>query len=686
MRGLHAVIWASLALPVSAAGQGYTISTVAGGGLPVNMQGTTASLYGPQGGIAIDRSGNVYFTDQNEVLRLDAKTGILTLAAGNGTQGFSGDNGPAVDAQLYNPSGLALDSTGRLYIADTDNNRIRRVANGVITTVAGCAGAQCTSGDVLAATTAQLNAPQAVAVDSAGNLYIADTNIGLIRKVTNGVIATVTSTDLNTPVGLAFDSAGDLYIADMGFSRIVRIANGVSTTVAGNGTLGFSGDGGPASSAALNHPQAVAVDSAGNVYIADSGNNVIRKVANGMISTIAGEGTGPIGDNGPAIAASLSFPSGVALDSAGDLYIADDADYRLRKVTNGTITTVAGNGTLGFSGDSGLATNAELNSGFGWTQTAVDSAGNLYIADAFNNRVRKVAGGIITTVAGTGAAGYSGDNGPAISAKLNSPQGVAVDSAGNLYIAEAGNNVIRKVSNGMITTLAGNGKFGFSGDNGPAISAEFKVPYGLAVDLAGNLYIADNGNNRIRKVANGVITTVAGNGKDGFSGDNGLATSAELSIPYAVAVDSAGNLYIADTGNSRIRKVANGVIATVAGGGSGPGNGDGGSPTGALLFPEGIAVDSAGNLYIADAANDSVRRVAGGVIATIAGVGKSGFGGDNGPAALASFNIYPALSDVAIDPVGNVYATDNNRVRLLTPGTPPASLQPESSPSIVRFP
>jgi uncharacterized protein (TIGR03437 family) len=238
------------------------------------------------------------------------------------------------------------------------------------------------------------------------------------------------------------------------------------------------------------------------------------------------------------------------VDSAGNLYIADSYNNRIRKVTNGVITTVAGNGTQGYSGDNGPATSAQFSYPEGVT---VDSAGNLYIADTGNGRIRKVSNGVITTVAGNGTGGFSGDGGPATSAELYCPVGVAMDSAGNLYIADACTQRIRKVANGVITTVAGNGTGYYSGDNGPAASAELNGPSGLAPDAAGNLYIADSFNNRIRKVTNGVITTVAGNGTQGFSGDNGPAANAMLSGPIGITVDSAGDLYIADTGNSRIR-------------------------------------------------------------------------------------------------------------------------------------
>ena len=665
MRLLPAILLTSIILS-SAFGQTYTISTFAGGGLPVNIPGTSASLGNPRG-VAVDSSGNVFFVDQNTVLRLDAKTGILTLAAGSGTTGFSGDNGPAASAQLYFPQGLAVDSAGNLYIADFLNSRIRKVSNGVITTVA---GGGSSFGDSGPATGAQLG-PVGVAVDSAGALYIADGN--RIRKVSNGVITTVagtgpqgfsgdngpaTSAQLDIPSGVAVDSADNLYIA--GGNRIRKVSNGVITTVAGNGTFGFSGDNGPATSAQLNSPFGVAVDSAGNLYIDDGNNNRIRKVSSGVITTVVGGGTSGLGDNSPATSAQLRSPGGVAVDSTGNLYIADSGNARIRKVSNGVITTVAGNGTDGSSGDNGPATSAQLREPYG---VAVDSAGDIYIADSANNRIRKVSNGVITTVAGGGSS--FGDNGPATSAQLFNPYGVAVDSAGNLYITDYGSSRIRKVSNGVITTVAGTGTDGSSGDNGPATSAQLREPYGAAVDSAGNLYIADAGNSRIRKVSNGVITTVAGNGTRGFSGDNGPATSAQLSVPRGVAVDSAGNLYIADLGNYSIRKVSNGVITTVAGNGTMGSSGDNGPAISAQLDgPEGVVVDSAGNLYVATGL--VIRKVSNGVITTVAGNGTQGFSGDNGPAISAQLDL---PTGVAVDSVGNVYVADqfNNRIRLLTP-------------------
>ena len=371
----------------------------------------------------------------------------------------------------------------------------------------------------------------------------------------------------------------------------------------------FAGDGGPAVAARLNLPYDVAVDSSGNLYITDTNNDRIRKVDSaGTITTIAGTGERRFGgDGGPAIQAQLDAPSGVVVDGAGNLYIADRANHRIRKVdSTGTITTIAGTGERGFGGDGGPATQARLNYPYG---VAVDGAGNLYIADLANHRIRKVdSTGTITTFAGTGERGFGGDGGPASQAQINFPTGVAVDEAGNLYIADWSNARIRKVDGtGTITTIAGTGELGFGGDGGPAIQARLSLPYSVAVDGAGNLYIADQYNNRIRRVdSTGTLTTIAGTGERRFGGDGGPAIQAQLGDPTGVAVDGAGNLYIADQYNNRIRRVdSTGTITTIAGTGE---RGFSGPATQAQLDdPTGVAVDGAGNLYIADASNHRIR-------------------------------------------------------------------------------
>jgi len=344
-----------------------------------------------------------------------------------------------------------------------------------------------------------------------------------------------------------------------------------------------------------------------------------------------------------------------------------------------TINTVAGNGVQGFTGDNGLAVNAEL---FAIAGLAVDAAGNLYIADTGNCRIRKVApNGIITTVVGTATPGYTGDGGPATKASLNFPRGVAVDAAGNIYIADSANNVIRKVdASGIITTIAGNSTGGFSGDGGPAINAELQGVAGLTLDPAGNIYIADRDNARIRKIAlDGTISTIAGNGVSAYAGDGGPAISASLYAPNSVALDAAGNIYFADSTNNAVRKIStSGIITTLAGKGYGMigFTGDGGPAVNALVDdPQAVAVDSAGNVYFTDEDNQRVRVISpSGIISTIAGDGKKSFSGDGGPAINAEVFI---PGGIAIGPNGVIYFMDvgNKRVRALIPtayGQPPS--------------
>src|SRR5271155_623933 len=617
------------------------------------VQATAARTIEPDGG-ALDANGNFYFADGgNCVIReVVASTGIINTVVGNGICGFSGDNGPATSAQLFFPQGIAFDGSGNLYIADINNNRIRRVdgSTKVITPYAGT-GAQGFTGDGGPATSATFEFPQAVATDANGNLFIADTDNNVIRRVDvgTGIITTVvgtgaqnysgdggpaTAATMQIPGGIAVDASENLYIADSGNAviRKVTAATGIINTIVGvQSKFGFGGDGGPALSASLTNPFLLAVDSTtGNVWIPDYWNNRVRMytASSGIITTVVGNGL--VGDGRPATSASLYDPRSPILDSQGNLYIVDTTNNRIRKVdTSGNISTVAGNGipcpnTQDPCGEGGSATSASLA---GPRTVTIDPSGNLIIADSGINRIREVTDGNITTIAGTGSAGFSGDGEPATGAELNDPRGVVLDSNQNMYFVDAGNNRVRRIdaTTHDISTIAGNGPGGnapsgcqgqgsFSGDGGPAISATLNCPLGLDIDSSGNLFVSDTQNNRIRRIdaVTQIITTVAGNGTAGFSGAGGAATFAMVNNPDRISINAAGNFFISDTNNQRIRRVdgTTGIITTFAGNGNFGFAGDGGPAVSASFStPTGVVVTSQGNMYVGDLLNNRIRLV-----------------------------------------------------------------------------
>ncbi len=608
-------------------------------------------------------------------------------------------------------------------------------------------------GDDDAAIAAQVDQPEGLVVDSAGNLYIADAANARVRKVSSaGVITTVSGTghagfsgddgpaglaQLSQPYGLALDPSGNLYIADYGNQRVRRIGtDGMITTVAGNGQTGSDGDGGPAISAQMLSPRNLAIDTAGNIYVSEFQGHTVRRIAtDGTITTIAGTGVaGFSGDGGPAVAAQLAFPAGLALDPAGALYIVDTVNYSIRKVLAGTITTVCNqqnfgvpntqlsgiaadsagglyipegvnsvvwllspSGTLTLAagipgsstpaGDGGLALQTALIKP---VDVAVDTAGNLYISEL--QRVRRVAAatGIIFTIAGDGTFGFSGDGASALAAVLNAPIGLA-PLDGNLYIADQGNQRVREVTaGGIISTVAGDGPGTYSGDGLEATSASLYNPAGVTFDAAANLYIADSYNNRVRLLqSSGVIVTFAGNGStNGFGGEGDPAVFTPLFHPQGVLADTSGNIYIADTDHNRVIRVdPAGNIHTVTGTGS-PGADASTLPQ--LAGPTGLALDSGGNLYIADTQNHRVRMLtSAGVISTIAGTGASGFSGDGGPASSAMLS-FPCA--VVVDSSQDIFIADggNNRIRVVTPdgniatiaGTGVAGYSGDSGPAL----
>lgn len=497
--------------------------------------------------------------------------------------------------------------------------------------------------------------------------------------------------------GIAVDSHGVLYIADAMDNRIRKVSGGLITTIAGTGVAGFSGDGGPATAAQVSSPYGIAVAADGTLYFADLGNARIRRIdTNGRIDTVAGGGSTPAAqaEGAAATGVRLAAPRNVALDGTGALLFSDFGGHSVYRVERGLLRTVAGNGTAGYSGDGAPATVAQLSYPAG---IAVSAAGAVYVADSGNRRVRRVESGVINTVTAVQTSGtatplplvgptgvslgadgslYVADKfsgytfrvaGMTLSTLSAAGRDVAVDAAGAVFVADG--HAVSKVVKGSAAVVAGTGYYGYSGDNGPAASARVNQPAGAVLDVFGNLFVADTGNHRIRKITPaGVITTVAGTGERGFGGDRGQATAAQLDSPAAVAIDPSGNLYIADAGNHRIRRVTiDGLIATIAGAGTQGWGGDGGPALQASLdTPSALALDRDQNLYIADSGNQRVRKLSpAGVMWSFAGSGVKGHFGDGGLALVAQLDSPGAL---AFDAAGTLYIADtgNNAIRKVT--------------------
>jgi sugar lactone lactonase YvrE len=559
---------ATVAIGVGCA-QEYRLSTLVSGTPPIGPLPALDVSVGHVGGVATDRSGNVYFSSMNGcVFKLDPK-GSLWRVAGVCQPGYSGDGGPATAAKLSLPSGLTVDSTGSLYIADYLNCVVRKVApSGTISTVAG--NGSCYSDPALGG----LSYPTVVAVNSTGQLFVADSS-GIWNASPGGGLTAVAALSCS---GLAFNAAGDLFAAQD--FQVFRIANGQVTPFAGSATPGVdSGDGGPALSATFGFIMGLTVDDAGDAIVADG---TIRSIApDGTVRTVA--------DNSCCNVSGSPIGFGdVAADPSGNIYVGDVLGDTVRKISpQGVVTAAAGADNPSYVGDNGPSIDAQLSTP---QAVAVDASGNVYVADFGNSRVRKIStSGLITTVAGNGTAGFSGDGGPATSAQLAGPDGLAVDAAGNLFVAEYANNRVRKVTpDGIITTFAG-GPCCNLGDGAPATSAYIPLPHGIAVDGAGNLYVAEWPDSRIRKVTpSGMISTFAGTGTRGFSGDGGPATQAQLNCPWGLAADENGNLTVADSQNLLVRRIApNGIITTI--------------PDSLSRLPgpavNGVAVDSAGDVF-----------------------------------------------------------------------------------------
>lgn len=586
-------------------------------------------------------------------------------------------DGPADQASFGRPNGVAVGRDGTLYVADTYNHTIRKIApNHVVTTLAGLTGVPGSDDGV--GTTARFNSPTAIAVDPAGNLFVADFSNHTIRTVApDGTVRTLAglaghasnedgagdAARFNYPGGVALARDGTLFVADTGNAEIRKITPaGVVSTLAGQ-TGHYGSEDGVGSAARFGFPVGIAVDSAGHAYVTDNPNNTIRAIApDGTVTTLAGLAGTAGSDDGTGSAARFNVPSGIAVDGNGTLYVTDYQNYTVRRITSGgVVTTLAG-----FPGQSGNIDALGSAARFGGpVRIALDGIGNLYVADADNGTIRLVTPtGSVSTIAGvSGSKGAADGRGDA--ARFNRPLGVATDAAGNVYVADADNRTIRKIApDGTASTLAGTaGQFGSA--DGVGAAARFGNPNGIATDAAGNIYVSDTDNFNIRKIApDGTVSTLAG--QTGFPGSaDGIGSGAQFSNPGGLAVDGAGNVYVAELDAATIRKITPaGVVTTFVGEVDDGESIDGPRAVARFARPESVVIDRAGNLFVLDGYT-TVRKVTpDGTVSTV--VGRAGYQGTvDGPGPDARFLVPTGL---AIDALGNLFVSEyNGLIRRIDP-------------------
>ena len=642
-----------------------TVTTLAGPSFPVAGGSPLNASFKLPYGVAVDDSGNVYVADYgNNLIRKISSSGLVTTLAGSGSAGQSDGMGTA--ASFNEPIGIAVNSIGNVFVADYGNESIRVISpGGVVSTLAGTGTKGSANGTGSAAT---FNEPTGIATDKSGNVYVADQGNNMIRMInTSGTVSTLAGTGVSgsangpgnaatfkKPCGVAADNAGNVYVADYDNNMIRKIdPSGVVSTVAGSGSVG-SGNG-PGLTASFTSPFGVTADASGNVYVADQGNNLIRMInSSGVVSTLAGSGV-PGSQNGAGSSASFDLPSAVTVDKGGNVYVADFDNNLIREVNpSGIVSTLAGSGQAGSS-------NPNMTASFsGPSSTAVDAAGNVYVADQGNNVIRMInSSGVVSTLAGNGNS--ASIDGPAAAASFALPYGIAIDQKGNIYVSGIDNKIRMISPSGMVSTLAGSGGPGSA--DGVGSAASFTLPEGLAVDNAGNVYVADAGNNLIRKISPaGVVSTLAGSGTAGAL-DNTDPTGVFFNNPAGVAVDDSGNVYVADQGNNEIRKISpTGATTTLAGNRTATSI-DGSGTSASFNSPVGIAADGGGNLYVTESSGNTIRQIEpNGQVFTLAG---NGFAGSaNGVGTGATFN---KPTGIAVDKHQIMYVADkgNNLIRMV---------------------
>ncbi|MFN0102711.1 MAG: hypothetical protein ACKV2U_11555 [Bryobacteraceae bacterium] len=646
LRVLSGILFVLAEVVPALAQPAFRIQTLAGSNTAGDGGSAVQAIIQQAEGVAVDPDGTVYIADATDHrIRAVSSKGEIRTIAGDGSPGAEGDEGPALKARLNSPYGLSLDRQGNLYVADLGNARIRLIApDGRIRTVAG-------GGDVAAgessegspATTLKFKTPRNVLADANGGFYFSDFDAHRVYYVDfRGILSTFAGTGnpgygadnvpairsaLRNPAGLAFEPQGGLIIVESGSQRLRRVARGTVTGYLADALRGYP----------LYSPTGVAFDSGGNLYLADArATGALKRTPQGQVTALDVSGRA------------------VAADPRGGAYYAWNASvYRVDAANKVSLTAGAASGIGELTGDGGAAETARL---LAPAALAYDREGNLYIADERAHRIRRVTpAGLITTVAGTGKPAYTGDGGLAIKAGLNAPRGLAFDANGVLYVADSGNHAVRMISpSGAITSVVGNGFPGFRGDGDPASAAMLNGPSAVAIDPNGDLFIADTANHRVRRVnRGGILTTYAGSGAPGLAYEGSAAVFAQLNEPRGVAFDAAGNLYIADSANNRIRRVdPTGLLTTI------------GEPD--FVSPRGVAIAPDGGVYVADTGKHRICRITDAGVVKVAGAGTPGFRGDGGLAADAQFQSPAAL---AFDSQGNLAIADlgNSRVRQLRP-------------------